>query len=295
MKNMVWLFASQGNKHEDALLKAMQLGCAPWEIIAVPKKDFKSAVKQVDGVILAGVKSDHGPMMRKLVALGKTVMYLDKGYIRSKNLSQELMDFYRVSINNFQPHDYMHRYVHKADRWEAHGITPVSQAKTNNRRFILYAGSSQKYCNFYGLGDATEYATKIIAAAKEFDTLNRTVIYRPKPSWKGAVPIKGTIFSKYGLSMEQELRHTQVLITHGSNACFEAALHGAPSIVLGDGITKGISSGKIEHVRKPRAVSQEALLELCYTIAYQQWTLDEFCRGSAFEYLQQVVAYLKKT
>lgn len=292
---MIWLFASQGNKHEDALLKAMQVGCSPWEIISVPKHQFKTTVKQVDGVILAGVKSDHGPMMRKLVALGKTVMYLDKGYIRSKNLSQELMDFYRVSINSFQPHEYMHRYVHKADRWEAHGIAPLNQAKSNNRRFILYAGSSQKYCNFYGLGDATEYATKIIAAAKEADTLNRTVIYRPKPSWQGAVPIKGTIFSKYGLSMEQELRHTQVLITHGSNACFEAALHGVPSIVLGEGITKSISSGKVEHVRKPRPVCQEDVLRLCYTIAYQQWTLDEFRQGGAFEYLRQVVTYLKKT
>lgn len=291
---MIWLFASQGNKHEGALLQAMQLGCAPWEIISVPKHEFKSTLKQVDGVILAGVKSDHGPMMRKLVAMGKMVMYLDKGYIRSKNLSQELMDYYRVSINSFQPHEYMHRYVHSSDRWEAHGITPVRKVKSNNRRFILYAGSSQKYCNFYGLGDATEYAIKVIEAAKASDPLSRMVIYRPKPSWKGAVPIKGTVFSKYGLSMEQELRHTQVLITHGSNACFEAALHGVPSIVLGEGITKGISSGNISHVRKPAPVLQEDLMELCYTIAYQQWTLCEFSSGRAFEYLRQVATYLKK-
>ena len=289
---MIWLFASQGNKHEDALLKAMQLGCSPWEIITVPKKEFKSTVKQVDGVILAGVKSDHGPMMRKLVALGRVVMYLDKGYIRSKNLSQELMDYYRVSVNDFQPHAYMHKYQHPADRWETLGITPAKQAKSNNRRFILYAGSSQKYCNFYGLGEATEYATKVIEAAKSSDPLGRTVIYRPKPSWRGAVPIKDTVFSKYGLSMEQELRHTQVLITHGSNACFEAALHGVPSIVLGDGITKGISSTSLEEVLRPQRVDTDSLLQLCYTIAYQQWSLADFSDGSAFDYLQKVVSYL---
>ena len=292
---MIWLFASQGNKHEEALVAAMRLGTTKGEIVTVPKQEFKATVKQVPGVILAGVKSDHGPLLRKLVGMGKRVLYLDKGYIRSKNLSPDLMDYYRVSVDSFQPHAYMHRYPHPSDRWDVLEVPIQKLVKTDNRRFVLYAGSSQKYCNFYGLGDATEYAQNVIRRVQEIDRFNRTIIYRPKPSWRGAVPIKGTVFSKYGLSMGQELAHTQVLITHGSNACLEAALHGVPSIVLGEGVTKSISSAGLEEVARPKRVGREALTKLCYTIAYQQWSLDDFRSGAAFEYITDVINYLSKT
>ncbi len=149
----------------------------------------------------------------------------------------------------------------------------------------MLAGSSAKYHAFYGLSDPTRYAQKIVKQLAHLT--KREIIYRPKPSWREAVPIRGTRFSPPKSYMLENLGHilptAHCLITHGSNACFDAMVAGVPSIILGDGVALPISSCdlyKIEDLPKPR---DHARLQLLANLAYHQWTESELASGQAWD------------
>jgi hypothetical protein len=98
---------------------------------------------------------------------------------------------------------------------------------------------------------------------------DRPIIYRPKPSFKDAQPIEGTEFSTGDETINDALWGAHALVTHGSNACFEAALLGVPSIVLGDAVAAPISSRSLDDDREPLRGKREQWFA---NLAYHQFT-----------------------
>ena len=196
-------------------------------------------------------------------------LYLDKSCFRVRG--DELpLKHYRISLNAFQPLAYFMRKHHPADRWEELGIQIHPYDRSGD--CVLYAGSSQKYCSFRNLGDATEYAKSIVSEIRKYT--DAEIIYRPKPSWRDAQPIEGTTFS-WGQKVRvmTDLARSYVLVTHGSNAALDAIVFaGKPAVVLGDGIAKPIS---YQHVNKYSIVSphmefDEYRFQWCCDVAYTQ-------------------------
>lgn len=294
---MKFIFYSGGAKHEVAVIRALakSLPIFGHSIEAVPRKRY--TVPASEGAIFLGVKGDSRKMLDDHVRAGCTVLYLDKGYVR-RQLPNGLMELYRVSVNAFQPHAYMHSIPVSCDRWDDLGIKFEKPKKYFGRGNVVYAGSSQKYCNFKQLGDCTAFAKKVIAEIKLHDSLHRKIVYRPKPSWDDAVPIPGTIFSHpltgVRISFEHEAERADLFVTHGSNACLEAAIKGVPSIVLDDGITKSFSVGKVSDLSKVKSIDSRELLKLCHVVAYQQWSLRELGDGTAMQYLQGIFEHVRK-
>ena len=86
------------------------------------------------------------------------------------------------------------------------------------------------------------------------------------------------MFSK-GVPLLQDFTDCHAVVTHGSNTCYEAALFGLPSVVLGDGVMVGVSSTSLEDVERPRLGERQPVFN---ALAYHQWTLKELSRGHAF-------------
>lgn len=234
-----------------------------------------------DVAVMVGVKSRE--LFRAHARVGVQVIALDKGYARHKHVGGIAWEYWRVSVGSHQPTQ-MLSTPRPSDRWEKLGLRVAPWRKNGNH--ILFAGSSAKYHEFYGIQDPSRYAFKRIREMREFT--NREVVYRPKPSWHDAVPVSGSVFNTKG-TINDALLGAHALVTHGSNACFEAMLLGVPSIILGDGVAKPISSTKLEDIRSPRLAKNKERLALLSSLAYFQWTLAEMASGEAWEFLRPMV------
>lgn len=234
-----------------------------------------------DIACMVGVKSRE--LFHKHRQMGITTIYLDKGYERRKRPGEAGgWEYWRVSINSHHPtrrlaelkHD--HARLAKLD-WE---LKPWRKSGVQ----VVYAGSSQKYHDFYGLRAATDYAKRIVREIHPFVTA-RPIIYRPKPSWADAEAVKGASFSRMPETIDDVLKGAWCLVTHGSNACFEAVCAGVPCVILGDAVAKPISSTDLRAVVKPRLASEAERWQWLANLSYFQYTLSEFATGEAWEIL----------
>lgn len=237
-----------------------------------------------DVVCMVGVKSRE--RFAAFHAAGAHVVYLDKGYSRHKSLSAlRGWEYWRVSIDAHHPTKFLSAQRSPSDRMEAIGWTLESWKKGGET--IVFAGSSQKYSDFYDLPDPQRYAREIMKTTRLYS--ERPFIYRPKPSYSDAKPITKARFSPPEESLAAVLRNAHVLVTHGSNACFEAVLAGVPCIVLGEGVAQPISTTELCDIETPRYASRGERQAWAQNLAYWQWTLAEMSRGEAWAFLGEMI------
>lgn len=234
-----------------------------------------------DVIGMVGVKSRE--LFRTHQHAGTHVVYFDKGYCRQRSPNGlRTWEYWRVAIDAHQPTDRLMKREMPGDRLERLDIELRPWRTTGD--CIVYAGSSAKYHDFYGLREPTTYGAKIVRHIRSLS--KRPIVYRPKPSWKEAVPIEGTRWSGREEKIGELMSHAWVMVTHGSNACFEAVLWGVPTIILGNGVARPLSSTVLEDIERPRLASDEERLSWLKALAWWQWTTAEFASGEAFEFLE---------
>jgi hypothetical protein len=231
-----------------------------------------------DVAVMVGVKSRE--LWRAHTRAGVQLVYMDKGYDRhSRDDDIRGWEYWRVAVNGHQP-TAKFRPDYPRDRADSFGwkFKPWRTATPNGH--IVIAGSSGKYHAFYDLKDPTDYASKLVKFLRSHT--RRPIVYRPKPSWKEAVPIEGTRFSTREESISEVLTGAHCLITHGSNACFEAMLMGIPSITIGEAVMRPISTTEPAKVESPRMATDKERQQVLNWLAYQQWTMMEMMEGKAW-------------
>jgi hypothetical protein len=267
------VFFASNKRREVHLAKAFLAG-AKSHGVKVERRDTNDIPKETDYqyACMVGVKSAR--LWTELKRRGVTPIMFDKGYSRRRY--GIAWQYWRVSVGTHHPAASL-RQVYPSDRFFSLGFN-VSPGWKRNGSHILLAGSSAKYHKFYNMADPTAYAKDVVKQIRRYS--DRPIIYRPKPSWSGAVTIKGTKFSHDGTPLIEDLRNAHCVVTHGSNACFDAAVTGIPSIVLGDGVMRSISSHTVSAIEDPKRGER---MPLFFALAYHQWTLEEMQSGEAFE------------
>lgn len=242
-----------------------------------------------DVFCLCGVKSRE--LFRHLHGHGAHVLYFDKGYVRRYGGSgPAAWEYWRIALDAQQPTAYFMEEPRPAIRWTRLGLKmkPWRAAVVpDDRRAIVIAGSSAKYHAFHGLPDPTAYVAKLVRRLRK--TTDRPIVYRPKPSWKEAVPIEGARFSPASESLGDLLNDAWCLITHGSNACIDAVLEGVPCIILGDGLARPISSTELEDVMSPRLAADSERRRFATALAWCQWTRSELASGEMWRAMRPLV------
>lgn len=191
-------------------------------------------------------------------------------------------EYWRVAVDGHHPTRTLMATPRASDRMRAQmqraelSLEPWRKAGEH----IVIAGSSAKYHAFYGLPEPTEYAEELVRQLQRIT--GRPIVYRPKPSWRGAVPIGGARYSPRDEGIEDVLSGAHVLVTHGSNACFEAVISGVPCIVLGDAVAKPISSQNLREIEMPYLATDEERDQWLANLGWCQWTLREFADGDAW-------------
>lgn len=228
--------------------------------------------RDYDVACVFGVKSFD--LFRANASKGIPVVYFDKGYIRRGPST-----YWRMSVNAHSPADWVASAKMPSDRAERQ---QYRARQWHNGKSVVIAGASEKYHRFHSLPHPTEYARQLVKRIREFT--DAPIVYRPKPSWKEATPIAGADYSDSG-RIDDALGDAAVLVTHGSNACLDAILAGVPSIVLGNGITKSVSSTSIEDVAAPHKANLSSITQMLANVAYCQWTIDEIGDGDLWDVL----------
>lgn len=271
----VVFFASEKPREQD-LAAAFAQGCAahgdkceirPNELRMVEGEPFGAAA-------MVGVKSRE--IWQRCLARGAMPIMIDKGYTRAKK--NGVWEYWRVSVGTHHPTRYFMRRQRSFDRAAALGWEPAPWRKGS---YVVLAGSSAKYHGFYDLEGPTEWAEGVVRSIRKHT--RRGIVYRPKPSWRDARPITGSRFS-YNTqeNLDMILAEAHCLVTHGSNACWEAIMSGVPCIVLGDGVAAPISGRDISRVENPPRCPENTRRQWLADLAWCQWTLQEFAAGEAW-------------
>lgn len=239
-----------------------------------------------DVAVMVGVKSRE--LYQANQRAGIHVVMVDKGYTRHAAPGPiKLWEYWRVAVDAHHPTAYLMSVARPHDRWKVLGLQLERKNQRQNGGHILLAGSSAKYHAFYGMKEPTAWGRKVVSEIRAIT--DRPIVYRPKPSWSEAEPIPGTEFSHGGRTIEQDLQNAWCVITHGSNAVFEAQLHGTPTIVLGEAVAKPISQTTIDAVLDPQLASYDQRLQWAANLAYCQWTMKEFCSGAAWAIIRRTI------
>jgi hypothetical protein len=280
----VTFYGSMSKKFDKQIAECLQRGIQRCGDLCelVGTEDFKKLPKGVDCAVVVGVKANSGPIFHRYRKAGRHAVFIDKGYTRIRGGPLGTL-YWRISGNAFQPLHYFQKTPRPSDRWRW-SETDIRDRRVPGGQEVLFAGSSQKFCDFHKLGNATEYATAVLREARKHT--DRPLAYRPKPSWGDAVPIEGVRYSHPKEKFVGALDLAHVVVTYGSNACLEAMLFGVPAVVLGDGITRPLCSTSLADLDKPRFPTRDQLYQLACDLAYCQWTLSEFASGDAWKVLR---------
>jgi hypothetical protein len=271
------LFLASDKEREKDLAAAFTAGAARHGAeIEIRANSATPDLAGFDAVAMVGVKSRR--TFHAALAAGIVPVMIDKGYSRHRRADARVWEYWRVSVGAHHPTAGLMARDMPKDRAEAQGFEAAPWRSAGLQ--IVLAGSSAKYHEFYSLPDPTEWARGVVAELRRYT--DRPIIYRPKPSWDGAVPIEGTHWSPPKENFVQTIRNAWAIVTHGSNACFEAALAGIPSIILGEAVAAPISSREIAAIEDPKCGKRGQWLA---NLAYRQWTEREMQRGLAWEHI----------
>lgn len=258
-------------------------------LITAVKRGFSGDVAVIDDLMpgfhficVIGIK--NAELIMRMQRAGQPFLYFDKGYNRRWHVTRP--EWWRVAVNAHQPTGYLSRLRFGAERAISQGWRAKSWRSSGSH--IVFAGSSAKYHEFYGLQEPNAYAASIIDRLRKLT--KRRIVYRPKPSWRHAVAIDGSQFVNQARhSIKDDLRGARALVTHGSAACLEAMLCGVPSIVLGDAIGAPISSSVLDSIGRPHLASPQERDQLLANLAHCQWSLTEIERGEMWDSLSVII------
>lgn len=257
-------YSSDVARESDSLATLLRDGFPGVEVVRFEEY----AGPRSDAIVWGIVKAKT--ILPEHVEAGYRVIYLDKGYTRNH---------IRAAINDTDPTRYF-EVGRPPDRameqdWR---LQP-----RQNGRFVMFCGSSQKYCDYHGLGDATAYAGNVIQRISALTSM--PVVYRPKPSWNSAVPVTGSAFDPGTQPLAEALKGCHCIVTHGSGAAVQAVVAGVPVVTLGNGVCKSLS-GSIEDIRDPFWPSDERRQQFVNDISYCQFTMREIADGTAWKVLK---------
>lgn len=271
------IFFAPNNARSKNVGRAMAAGAhklgIPFELTASTRvRD----TRRFSTVIFYGLAQGLRQIWRKQCAEGR-VIYIDLGYWgRRKRTRYD--GYHKLALNSRHPTDYFQQVKHSPVRFRKFRI-PIRPWRKRGKH-ILLAGMSAKAAAQEGF-TANEWERKTIAELRKHT--DRPIVYRPKPNWRDAKPLPGTVFGS-GQSLEDALKGCHAVVTHHSNVAVDGLLAGVPCIspqgvasVMG-----GTCLSQIEDPPMPDGREQWAA-----DVAWTQWSIDEMQEGAALRYLLQ--------
>ena len=279
-------FLRNAHRREHLLADALRRGMAAHnDRLEIAPYDDEPRDLDCDAIAFVGMKCRE--WHQHCQSTGTPFLYYDKGYYYPKeedySRKTPVLKCWRVAVGATQPLQYLTEARHSLKRWDGFGPRPKPWREPTPDGHVILAGSSVKYHLFHGLPHPTAYFEEIVRELRKHT--DRPIHYRPKPSWREAVPIDGTEFVPTG-NFEFRAKGAHAIITHGSNAALIGMLAGVPSIILGNGVMAPISSTDLSEIEEPYLATEDERLQLLANLAHSQFTLAEMAKGNAWHHIK---------
>lgn len=227
-------------------------------------------VQQYDAAIFWGYVTTCQNIMNGFRDAGKAAVYLDLAYWQRDH-------YFKVSVNDRHPTQYFQKRNHDSRRRVM--VSPeLGDWKCGNH--ILLAGMGAKAAWAEKCEPVESWERTMVQIIKDYT--NRPIIYRPKPSWSGAKPIPGTIFSSRKDPLP--LKGCHAVVTHHSNVAVDGLVYGVP-VFTHYGVASSLGSGGVWRIEKP--YYSEDREQWLNDVAYCQWSETELKDGTCWRHLKE--------
>jgi hypothetical protein len=287
-------FYVAGKPREHALADMVKLAAQNfgYAFERVQAEDYDKPDPSVEVACIWGVKRPSRKFMNDHKRAGIKTLFFDKGYTRRPADKQDRI---RVSANALQPTDYMMKNgtLHP-DRFRRLGVHHQSKRMFGKDDHILLLGSSQKFHDWFpeatDAPNAMEFYEAIVAELRGFT--DRPIMWRPKPSWRASLEIKGTQFSGKRQVLEGALDFAHSVIVTGSGASFYTLAAGVPTFIMPgfQNVASCIAGEDYLSAAddEPFVPGELERWKFCCNVAYQEWTHAELAAGDWLDYLKGV-------
>lgn len=259
-------------------------------------------VEACDLVVLVGVKSRF--WFKAYAEAGIPWLYWDKGYIRER-AEDKWLRFWRMSVNSHHPIDYLATAKHDGSRAKQLGRAfDFAPWRSDSSGPIVLDGGSEKNFKFNGIipesgtaEDVDRHCQRVIERLQ--DITARSIIYRPKPSSKGRQAIEGTEWARERRDsagrevnkkdVSHDLERASCVVTYNGAISWDAHRIGVPSIVLGSGPGRPISSTTLDDINFPRRAGSEERQQWINNLAWAQFEPAEIRSGLAWGIVRKML------
>lgn len=234
-----------------------------------------------DIAVFYGLEGQLPLVFRDYAARGWAV-YCDLGYW-GRRQGGRWTGYHKVVVNGRHPTHYFRKPQHDRRRISAFsGLLAQPWVDHGEREaHILLAGMGDKGALAEGF-DPEQWEREAICHIRQMT--DRPILYRPKPSWKQAKPIPGTLFSDpQKRVVEDELTNCWAVVTHHSNVAVDALVAGIPAFCWG-GAAAPLSCQDLARIERP--LFPEGRDAWMADLAYCQWSVAELESGACWKHLR---------
>jgi hypothetical protein len=209
---------------------------------------------------------------------GRDFYYIDTGYVGnfpSIGNPKGSKIWHRVVKNKMQ-HDIIEDAP--SDRWEAlvkqdPNLEFKGWKKYNQK--ILFVPPNPKACKAFNI----DYDKWMEETKQEIQKYSDLPIETRIKGSRTDRNHKNTIYDA--------LQGAYAVVTFNSIAALEAVLFGVPAFVAVPCVASPLSSNNLEKLQDPFYPSEDLIKKQCYNLAYGQFTVDEFKKGTAWQIINQ--------
>lgn len=210
-------------------------------------------------------------------------VYVDLGYWGRRD-GGRWAGYHKVVVDARHPNAYFQKPAHPLDRIQRFAILPKARHAPTANGHILLAGMGDKGAQAEGWAPEM-WERWAIAKIREYS--DRPIIYRPKPSWKTARPIEGTLYSgPHVRPIEKDLVNCHAVVTHHSNVAVDALVDGIPALCWA-GVAAPLCSQNFQDLEAMPLPSIETRMQWMADLAYTQWSVAEIRDGKAWAHLRE--------
>lgn len=248
------------------------------------EQDYAVSMRSgLDCVVFYGLEGNCRQILADHSKAG-TAVYVDLGYWGRRE-GGRWAGFHKIVMNGRHPTSYFRSVKHPHDRIGRFHVGPKPWRE--NGSHILLAGMGDKGAWAEGYRPE-EWERWAIAELRKYT--DRPIVYRPKPSWKTAKPIAGTLYSPRDRDVQQDLADCWAVVTHHSNVAVDAIVAGVPAFCWA-GVAEPLSLQDLSQIERPycpgRGAGEENdRAQWMADIAYTQWSIAEMRQGLPWRHLK---------
>lgn len=212
-----------------------------------------------------GILRGTGEMFKRCELVHRPFLHIDLGYFRRSSHNRgDFSGYYRATWDGYQYDWPEEGRIWPEDRWKKLKIRLKDWKTTGSK--VLVVPFSADWGHFIGLDPS--FWVRAVCDEIRLNT-DREI----------------AVLNKHSAPLHEQINEAWAVVVHNSNSAIDALVEGVPVFTLGDSAAWPMGLDDLSKIENPlRDIDRERFFR---GLACQQWTLDEFESGEAWDYLKK--------